>query len=74
MPQRVPQCSGSVKQGATWREQLQIQTPRRSCGVQSLRQELAAAEVVVSELKAWLADAEAELGSGGPLTLARANY
>lgn len=29
--------------------------------VQSLRQELAAAEAVVAELKSWLADAEAEL-------------
>ena len=33
--------------------------------VQSLRQELAAAEAVVSELKAWLADAEAELEAEG---------
>ena len=33
--------------------------------VQSLRQELAAAELVVSELKAWLAEAEAEIEAEG---------
>ena len=33
--------------------------------VQSLRQELAAAEIVVFELKAWLAEAEAELEAEG---------
>ena len=33
--------------------------------VQSLRQELAAAELVVSELKAWLAEAEADLKAEG---------
>ena len=34
---------------------------QKALRVQSLRQELAAAEGVVSELRAWLADAEAEL-------------
>ena len=38
---------------------------QKALRVQSLRQELAAAEGVVSELKAWLADAEAELEAEG---------
>ena len=38
---------------------------QRALRVQSLRQELTAAEAVVSELKAWLADAEAELEAEG---------
>ena len=38
---------------------------QKALRVQSLRQELAAAEGVVSELKAWLVDAEAELEAEG---------
>lgn len=39
---------------------------QKAMRVQSLQQELAAAEAVVSELKAWLADAEAEMEAEGP--------
>lgn len=39
-------------------------SPNKALRVQSLRQELIAAEAVVAELKSWLADAEAELKGG----------
>ena len=44
--------TGSVRNKASSKSALRVQ---------SLRQELAAAEAVVAELKSWLADAEAEL-------------
>ena len=40
-----------------------VETSNKALRVEALRQELIAAEAVVSELKAWLADAEAELAA-----------
>ena len=60
-------AKGSMKHEARDCHGRAIAAPRsqRVLQMQSLRQELAAAEAVVSELKAWLADAEAELEAEG---------
>ena len=50
--------TAALEQKAAVRDQA---SPNKALRVQSLRQELIAAEAVVAELKAWLADAEAEL-------------
>ena len=50
--------TASLEQKAAARNRA---SPNKALRVQSLRQELIAAEAVVAELKAWLADAEAEL-------------